>query len=163
VTHSCDLAISGSCDETPLPVRLVTRAIARPDTFLSAAAKTHPELASALTAGRAKTPRRGDDLVNIGRLLAETFQRALGLDRVDRRQGLFELGGDSLAAGRIVTMLEQAFNVRLDLQEALASFTVGHVAVLVDAQLVAAVEHVSEDEAVRLLHCHVQASRRRVR
>jgi len=48
-------------------------------------------------------------------------------------------------------------------QEALASFTVGHVAVLVDAQLVAAVEHVSEDEAVRLLHCHVRASRRRVR
>src|SRR5881628_1496130 len=115
---------------TPLPVRLVTRAIARPDTFLSAADKTHPELASALTAGRAKTPRRGDDLVNIGRLLAETFQRALGLDRVDRRQRLFELGSDSLAAGRIV-MLEQAFNVRLDLQEALASFTVGHVAVLV--------------------------------
>jgi hypothetical protein len=98
-----------------LPVRLVTRAIAHPDTFLSATAKTHPDLASALTAGRAKTPLRGDDLVNIGRLLAETFPRVLGLDRVERRQGLLELGGDSLAASRIVTMLEQAFNGRLDL------------------------------------------------
>ena len=41
----------------------------RRHTFLSAVAKTHPELASALTAYPAQTPLRGGDLVNIGRLL----------------------------------------------------------------------------------------------
>ncbi|WP_454766724.1 dipeptidase [Cupriavidus campinensis] len=53
--------------------RLVTAQAARPpasfNAFLAAAVKAEPGLAPAVRAYRAKTPLKGDDLVNIGRLL----------------------------------------------------------------------------------------------
>jgi NADP-dependent 3-hydroxy acid dehydrogenase YdfG/acyl carrier protein len=83
--------------------------------------------------------------------IAEIWRRALGIDRIGAEDSLYELGGDSVLAGQVVTRINREYDVRVDLASAFADFTVRHLAHMVDEALVAKVAALSDPEAQRLL------------
>jgi NAD(P)-dependent dehydrogenase (short-subunit alcohol dehydrogenase family)/acyl carrier protein len=84
-------------------------------------------------------------------LIAGIWQRALGIDRVGVRDPFFELGGDSVFAGQVLTQINKALGVTLDTEAAFESFTVEKLAELAELALLKEVESVSEEEALKLL------------
>jgi len=84
---------------------------------------------------------------DIEQTIAGIWQRALTIDRVGVEDNFFELGGDSVFAGQIVSRINKAFGVKVSLSDAFTSVTVAHLGQLVQEQLMAKVEELS-DEAV---------------
>ena len=84
---------------------------------------------------------------DIEQTIAGIWQRALTIDRVGVEDNFFELGGDSVFAGQIVSRINKAFGVKVGLTDAFTSVTVAHLGQLVQEQLMAKVEELS-DEAV---------------
>ena len=94
---SLALAHAAGADTLKKPAldALVSASKAKPsadfDAFLTDAARTNPQLASAVAAYRAKTPLAGDDLVNIGRLLGiynRIHNQAAAIDAIGRMVAL---------------------------------------------------------------------------
>jgi acyl carrier protein len=65
--------------------------------------------------------------------IAKIWEEQLGIDRVGIRDGLFELGGDSLLAGRIVAKLRDAIGVNLSMRKFLENPTVTGVAAEIES------------------------------
>ncbi|MCO6452807.1 MAG: hypothetical protein J5I90_18640, partial [Caldilineales bacterium] len=67
-------------------------------------------------------------------VVVEMWSEVLSVQQVGVFDNFFLLGGDSLSAARLLTRLEQAFHVRLELQSLFRSPTVaGHVQLLIEA------------------------------
>jgi acyl transferase domain-containing protein len=61
-------------------------------------------------------------------VVARAFARLLGLDRVGRHDHFFELGGDSLTAGRLCAVLREATGAQLTVAGVFAAPTVAALA-----------------------------------
>jgi amino acid adenylation domain-containing protein len=84
-------------------------------------------------------------------VLCQVFAEVLGVDRVGPDDSLFDLGGHSLSAMRIVTRIRRTFGVSVALSALFDSPTAAGVASLVEGLLLDELEQLDEDEAVRLV------------
>jgi acyl transferase domain-containing protein len=83
--------------------------------------------------------------------IAGIWQRALEVDRVGVRDSFFELGGDSVLAGQVVTQINMTLGVTLDSRRAFEAFTVEALSANAEDAIQREVAKLSEDEARALL------------
>ncbi|MGQ0825932.1 MAG: SDR family NAD(P)-dependent oxidoreductase [Actinomycetota bacterium] len=83
--------------------------------------------------------------------IASIWRTSLGIDRVGAFDGFFELGGDSVFANEIITEINRALAVSLDVERAFEDFTVANLALLAEAFMIEHLQSLSDDEATRLL------------
>jgi acyl-CoA synthetase (AMP-forming)/AMP-acid ligase II/acyl carrier protein len=85
--------------------------------------------------------------------IAGVWAGLLGLrvEQVGLEASFYTLGGDSVLAAQAVNRLGEVFQVQLNLEEAMADFTVRGLARAVDAQLLSKLEGLSDSEAEALL------------
>lgn len=100
----------------------------------------------------------------IEKIVANTYERLLQVDRVGLYDDFFKLGGDSLLILQLLFQLDQTFGISLSQHSVLAASTVIDVAdtvvqnILKQANsekiinLLAEIEGLSEDEVKNLLH-----------
>ena len=74
----------------------------------------------------------------------------LGRDRIGVHDDFFELGGHSLLAARVATRVRETFQIEFTLGHFLRSPTIASSAAAVEAELVAEVSRLSDDEAQKL-------------
>jgi amino acid adenylation domain-containing protein len=84
------------------------------------------------------------------RILAEIWCKLLNLQRVGVNDNYFRLGGHSLMAIRVVSRMREAFKIELSLSSIFEAPTVAELAGMIERQLVAEIEQLSETEAVTL-------------
>jgi acyl carrier protein len=68
-------------------------------------------------------------------ILAGIWQRLLGVERVDRQENFFELGGDSLTAMRLPTKIADAFAIHFQVQAVLRNSTFSDMAKFIERLL----------------------------
>jgi len=78
------------------------------------------------------------------------WQRALGMDLVGIHDPFFELGGDSVFAGQVITQINKTLGVVIDSERAFEDFTVASLAELAEEALIEAVESMPEEQAAVL-------------
>jgi NADP-dependent 3-hydroxy acid dehydrogenase YdfG/acyl carrier protein len=100
-----------------------------------------PALAVAYVAPRNPTERR----------IAEIWEELFGLDRVGVEDGLFDLGGHSLLAVQLASRIRAEFGVRLNIATLFEHETVARLAAMVERDVVAEIESLSDDQAQRQL------------
>ena len=84
-------------------------------------------------------------------MLAKLWGSVLGLERVSIHSNFFELGGDSLLATKLAYQVRSVFEIELPLTTLFRHPTVAHLALLVEEELAAQMDEISEEEAERLL------------
>jgi len=84
------------------------------------------------------------------RILAEIWCKLLNLQRVGVNDNYFKLGGHSLMAIRVVSRMREAFQIELSLSSIFEAPTVAELAGMIERQLIAEIEQLSETEAVTL-------------
>ncbi|MDQ1858293.1 non-ribosomal peptide synthetase [Chryseobacterium sp. WLY505] len=70
---------------------------------------------------------------NTEKKLAAIWQEILGIERVGIKDNFFEIGGDSLKAVRIVSLISKQLNVKLDLIHMFKSATIVEIARIMDS------------------------------
>jgi acyl transferase domain-containing protein/acyl carrier protein len=81
--------------------------------------------------------------------IAEIWQELLGIEQVGIHDNFFQLGGHSLLGTQLISRLREAFQVDLPLRMIFEAPTVAELAVVVEALLIAEINALSEDEALR--------------
>ncbi len=84
-------------------------------------------------------------------MLAKLWGDVLGLERVSIHGNFFELGGDSLLATKLAFQVRKIFEIELPLTTLFRHPTVADLAPLVEEELAAQMDEMSEEEAARLL------------
>ncbi|HYY97598.1 MAG TPA: amino acid adenylation domain-containing protein, partial [Pyrinomonadaceae bacterium] len=84
-------------------------------------------------------------------MLAKLWGGVLGLERVSIHGNFFELGGDSLLATKLAFQVRKVFEIELPLTTLFRRPTVADLALLVEEELAAQMDEISEEEAERLL------------
>jgi amino acid adenylation domain-containing protein len=85
------------------------------------------------------------------RILAEIWCKLLNLSQVGIHDNYFRLGGHSLLAIRVVSRMREAFQIDLPMSSIFEAPTVAELAQMVERQLVAEIEQLSESEAATLV------------
>lgn len=85
------------------------------------------------------------------RKLAGLWQQTLRIDQVGIQDSFFELGGDSVLAAQILATAQKTFGIRIDPQAVFQAFTIERLAQKLEAELLARLEEMSEEDALRLL------------
>jgi hypothetical protein len=84
--------------------------------------------------------------------IASAWQRVLGIDAVGLHDTFFALGGDSVLAGQLLSRLGRQFELtRIDREALFKDFTVENLARLIEHELMAKLEGMSDADAQRLL------------
>ncbi len=84
-------------------------------------------------------------------LLAEIWAGLLGRERVGIYDNFFDLGGHSLLAPQIFSRIEETFQVELPLRALFEAPTVAQLANLIEQELLAQIEELSDEEAESLV------------
>ena len=84
-------------------------------------------------------------------MLAKLWGDVLGLERIGVHANFFEQGGDSLLATKLAFQVRKVFEIELPLTALFRHPTVADLAPLVDEELAAQMDDISEEEAERLL------------
>ncbi|MFK4066961.1 amino acid adenylation domain-containing protein [Streptomyces sp. NPDC029674] len=134
--ESLPLTVSGKVDQRALP---------------------EPDHSAAVRENAGALPRTETERV----LAEEIFARALKQERVGVHDDFFAIGGNSLQAAQLMSLLSERFHVRVGLAEFFRSPTVAHLAECVDRlraqisgsddDLLALIEGMSDDDAARLM------------
>jgi myxalamid-type polyketide synthase MxaD len=85
------------------------------------------------------------------RLIAQIWQATLNLDQVGVCDNFFELGGDSVLGGQIISKINRAFSVSVNVRESFAVFTVAELASAVQRLLAERLSSLSDAEVEMLL------------
>jgi acyl-coenzyme A synthetase/AMP-(fatty) acid ligase/acyl carrier protein len=85
------------------------------------------------------------------KLLAGIWRDLLGAERVGVRDNFFALGGHSLLAARLMAEVSKVFGVQVGLRSIFEEPTVAGLAEIVEAELIAEMERLSDAEAESLL------------
>jgi acyl transferase domain-containing protein len=96
-------------------------------------AAARPALATQFEAPANETERR----------IAVIWTEILGIENIGRRDGFFDLGGDSLLATRVAVRLRAAFGHDVEIERVFALQTIAELAELVDARAAEPRENVS--------------------
>jgi myxalamid-type polyketide synthase MxaE and MxaD len=83
--------------------------------------------------------------------LAELWRHTLHIDRVGVQDSFFELGGDSVLAAQILSLVQKNFGIRINPQDAFKAFTIERLAAMLEAEILTKIEAMSEDEVQQLL------------
>ena len=83
--------------------------------------------------------------------VAEVWKEILHVDTVDTAKTFFEHGGTSLAAMEIMLRLCQEFEIDLPLQTAFQHPTIVGLADVIEVQILAEIEAMSDEEAANLV------------
>ena len=83
--------------------------------------------------------------------IAAIWQRALEIDSVGVQDAFFELGGDSVLAGQVLTQINTTLGVTLDSRRAFEQFTVQALSELAEDAMRSVLETMSEKETLALL------------
>jgi acyl carrier protein len=83
--------------------------------------------------------------------LAELWRHTLHIDRVGVQDSFFELGGDSVLAAQILSLVQKNFGIRINPQDAFKAFTIERLAAMLEAEILSKIEAMSEDEVQQLL------------
>jgi aryl carrier-like protein len=79
--------------------------------------------------------------------VAEIWSAALGLSPLGRTDNFLDLGGHSLLAMRIVAQIRTAYQIDFTLRKFFENPTVAQMAAVIQAEIMAEVEALSDDEA----------------
>jgi aryl carrier-like protein len=79
--------------------------------------------------------------------VAEIWSAALGLSPLGRADNFLDLGGHSLLAMRIVAQIRTAYQIDFTLRKFFENPTVAQMAAVIQAEIMAEVEALSDDEA----------------
>ncbi len=77
--------------------------------------------------------------------IAEVWQEILGVKQVGVNDNFFDLGGHSLAATRIVSRLQDMFQITIPLQRLLEAVTVGDLSLIVEELILEDLERLSQE------------------
>jgi len=83
--------------------------------------------------------------------LAEILAPLLGLDRVGVQDNFFMLGGHSLLGTQLIARVRGTFGIELTLRSLFDAPTIGDLSAEIERLVFAKLEHMSEDEARRIL------------
>lgn len=83
--------------------------------------------------------------------IIDQIQKIVGPCALARDESLFALGLDSVQVMQIFSLVQDQFDVELDVERAFEDPSVRGIAKLVDAQLTARIEAMTEEEVSRLL------------
>jgi acyl carrier protein len=83
--------------------------------------------------------------------LTELWRHTLHIDRVGVKDSFFELGGDSVLAAQILSLVQKNFGIRINPQDAFKAFTIERLAAMLEAEILSKIEAMSEDEVQQLL------------
>jgi acyl carrier protein len=108
---------------------------------LPAPERTRPELETAYVAPR----------TDLEEALVEAWKDVLDLGQIGVFDDFFELGGDSLAATRLISHLHSAFDIDLPIARLFEVHTIAGLAEIIETMLIAEIDALSEEEAQRLL------------
>jgi acyl carrier protein len=78
---------------------------------------------------------------------------ALDIQGIAPFADLFELGADSIAASKVFNRIQQHFSLDLDLEAAFSCLNVAGLAALVEGQILAMLDGMTDDELERLVGC----------
>lgn len=124
--------------------------------LLPAPDRSRPEIETPMAAARNQVEKQ----------LVQIWEKVLAIDEVGIHDKFFDLGGDSLSAGRIVSYVLQHFQLEVPLKALLQSPTVAEMASVIAEQqnnrlddkdlekLFRELESMTDEEAVRLLSEH---------
>jgi acyl carrier protein len=84
-------------------------------------------------------------------LLAEIWAELLGRGRVGIFDNFFDLGGHSLLAPQVFARIEESFQLELPLRALFEAPTVAQLANLIEQELLAQIEELSDEEAENLV------------
>jgi amino acid adenylation domain-containing protein len=90
--------------------------------------------------------------------LAEILAPLLGLEQVGVQDNFFMLGGHSLLGTQLIARVRDTFKIELTLRSLFDAPTIGDLAAEIEELLLAKLEHMSEEEARRILATTAQAS-----
>jgi acyl carrier protein len=79
--------------------------------------------------------------------LTELWRQTLHIDCVGVHDSFFELGGDSILAAQLLTLVQKTFGIRINPQEAFKAFTIVRLREMLEVEILGSIEAMSEDEA----------------
>lgn len=88
---------------------------------------------------------------DVERKLTELWQQTLHIDKVGIHDSFFELGGDSVLAVQILSLVRKTFGISINPQEAFQAFTIEQLAKQLELEIIKQIESMTEEEAERLL------------
>ena len=113
------------------------------DVFADAARRLHGDAPAPAAHEEASTTAQA--------LIADIWRETLGLSEVGVHDDFFQVGGSSLTATRVLSRIREEFEVTLPLRLMFETRTVAQLAAAVEAEIIAEVSRLSDDEAARLL------------
>lgn len=96
---------------------------------------------------QAYVPPRTD----VERKLTELWEQTLHIDKVGIQDSFFELGGDSVLAAQILSLVRKTYGISISPQEAFKAFTIEQLAQQLEAEIMRQIESMTDEEAERLL------------
>jgi acyl carrier protein len=82
--------------------------------------------------------------------LSELWRHTLHIDRVGVQDSFFELGGDSVLAAQILSLVQKNFGIRINPQDAFKAFTIERLSSMLEAEILSKIEAMSEEEVQQL-------------
>jgi len=83
--------------------------------------------------------------------LAELWKHTLHIDRVGIQDSFFELGGDSVLAAQILSLVHKNFGIRINPQDAFKAFTIERLAAKLETEILTRIQAMSENDVQQLL------------
>ena len=124
-----------------IPARLLDLSMSVPLQVPVSTSYERPQLSCAFAPAQSK----------IESVLAEIWQKHLGLEQIGVEDDFFELGGHSLLATQIATSLKNCYPIELEIHEIMEHATVQKLSALVEQRLIEAIHFMSEDKVEELL------------
>ncbi len=88
---------------------------------------------------------------DVEKKLTELWEQTLHIDKVGIHDSFFELGGDSVLAAQILSLVRKTYGISISPQEAFKAFTIEQLAQRLEAEIMNQIMSMSDEEAERLL------------
>ena len=83
--------------------------------------------------------------------MAKLWEQTLHIDKVGIHDSFFELGGDSVLAAQILAKARKVYGISINPQDAFQSFTIEHLAGMLEAEIMKQIEEMTDEEVQKQL------------
>lgn len=83
--------------------------------------------------------------------MAKLWEQTLHIDKVGIYDSFFELGGDSVLAAQILAKARKVYGISINPQDAFKSFTIEHLADMLESEIIKQIEEMTDEEAKKQL------------